>query len=896
MIDLHIRAPFVLIGALLALCAHADAAVRVERITTENVAELRKDGPDAIGGIGDYFLGNGTLCAVVSAVEHETDLSANGGTLVDVGFCDRADDHYTSKQDLLDASRGSPVNVQRVEIAPGVDRAAVITIGGERGLLVETRYEVSDDEPTELAITRRIVRRSDGAPNPGLYAPITFNYASLMPFVFSSEDLTRSAGFSLYSFHTRGAGAIPEAARAADTIVLVTPPHTEVPISYGLQLQAARRISDGAVTELPRFALADSGAIAFVVPTDSFYVGDGSEMGMLQLVQVPLLGLEVGDVIEIDERILIGRAGTVASITAQLIADGAPVSGRVAGAVRAGVQIELPDGTPVTHTRTDAAGAFAARVPPGDYRLRVLAPGDASLEQAFSVPGEGVDLGALSPPDVGVVSLPRGEAVRLVFRGQGGTADPELEDTLTGFEEVGGYDEAPVSAVFLAGIQSDRAQVELPPGAYRVYATRGIEYAVTEVDLEIAAGDVLDLDLPLPARAVSTPAHIAADLHVHSSPSMDNSFPVTERVRTFAAEHAEEMVAAEHETVFDFGPLVTEMGLDDRLFVVTGTEMTSEVRTARMPWTAGHANFFPIRFEPDAYRRGAPQNENRRLRDVLADVRATNPGIVTQLNHARESDKLADASPDDYGELMVAGAYLEHLGVGTPFQPGLPLDAGPNARLSEPDPATGIRDIDFDAMELVNGTHEYSPTRTVALRRDWFALMRQGVVLTGTANSDSHNKSQQVGLPRNMIRVADDRLEAFDEAAFALALKSGRSYGTTGPLLDVALDGVEIGGLHAGDSGVLSGRVFAAPWIDASRLTVQVDGHETHAIDLDADGRFSVPLEFARDAFVTLEVFGEPGEVYRAVLPGHRPYAFTNPIFVDADGDGRWSAPGFEAP
>ena len=32
-----------------------DAEVRVTRITDANVGELRREGPDAIGGVGDYF-------------------------------------------------------------------------------------------------------------------------------------------------------------------------------------------------------------------------------------------------------------------------------------------------------------------------------------------------------------------------------------------------------------------------------------------------------------------------------------------------------------------------------------------------------------------------------------------------------------------------------------------------------------------------------------------------------------------------------------------------------------------------------------------------------------------------------------------------------------------------
>jgi hypothetical protein len=887
--------------ALLALLCVAvvEAEVRVARITDANVVELRREGPDAIGGVGDYFLGNGTLCAIISAVDHETDLSASGGTLVDVGFCDRADDHYVSKQDLLDASRSAPVNIHRVEIAQGQDTASILTIGGSNGMLVETRYTVSIKAPTELAITRTILRRNDDAPNPGLYAPITFNYASLLPFVFSSADLSRSSGFEHTLFSTLSVSAIPAAAQAADTIILITPPHTEVPISYGWQLTGARRLEGTDTQALPYFALADTGALAFVVPTDAFWIGDGSGITMLQLLQVPLLGLDVGDVLEIDERILIGRNGTVAAITDQFFSAAPTLVGEIVGAhgqARAGVHVDLPDGTPVTSTTLDAEGRFAVHVPVGDYRLRVLGPAQTRLEQAVSVTAAGGDAGRMMLPDVATIRLPRGEAVRLVFRGQGATQDPNFEDSLTGFIEHGGRGIAPVSNVFLAGIASDPEFVAVPPGHYRVYATRGIEYTVTQVDINVAAGDVMDLTLALPTRAVSSPHYIAADLHVHASPSMDNAFPVAERVRTFVAEHAEVMVAAEHETIFDFAPVVAAMGLERRLVVVTGTEMTSEVRTARMPWTAGHANFFPMRYEPNAFRRGAPLNEDRRLRDVLADVRATNPGVVTQLNHARETDGLSAELSDDHHEQMDAGAYLTHLGIGTPYRPDQPLDISPNNRLIERDPSTGVRDIDFDAMELVNGSFDYSPTRTRALRRDWFSLMRQGVVMTGTANSDSHGKSQQVGLPRNMVRVRDDALGAFDVAEFSDALRRGASYGTTGPLLDVKLGDAELGGLHTGMEGALIGRVFSPAWINAFELRVQIDGRTVHTEAIAEDGYFNVPLHFERDAFVTLEVFGDPSEIYAAVYPGHRPYAFTNPVFVDADGDGQWTAPGFELP
>ena len=39
------------------------ADLRVEQITPANVEQTIQSGPDAIGGIGDWFLSNGVLCA-----------------------------------------------------------------------------------------------------------------------------------------------------------------------------------------------------------------------------------------------------------------------------------------------------------------------------------------------------------------------------------------------------------------------------------------------------------------------------------------------------------------------------------------------------------------------------------------------------------------------------------------------------------------------------------------------------------------------------------------------------------------------------------------------------------------------------------------------------------------
>jgi hypothetical protein len=613
------------------------------------------------------------------------------------------------------------------------------------------------------------------------------------------------------------------------------------------------------------------------------------------LLQVARMQLDAGDELVIEEEILVGERGDVAAITDQLYPEAPLVTGAAAGE-GAVLHLDRGDGVPFTHVRPAVDGRFAFRAPPGSYVLRLVAPGGLEMRRELEVAAGGTDLGVLDAGTPARVRLPRGEPLRLVFKGTNGTPDPDFEDALTGFsvtDDDGVFTRPAVSAIFLAGIESDRSSVAIRPGTYRVYATRGIEYSLEKADITVGPGATVDLQIAMPERVVQTPGFIAADLHVHSGPSMDNSFSTVERVRTFVAEHGEVMVAAEHETIFDFGPLIAEMGVGDRMVSITGHEMTSEVPHARVPHTIGHANFFPLVGRPHEFRSGVPANEGRRMREVLAHVRQHHPEAVAQLNHPRHSLKLSGAIEDDYREHIHNHAYFDHMGPAAhPYDPSRPITSHPNDTLIEPDPATGVRDIDFDALEIMNGAHEYAPEHVEATQRDWVSLLRQGIRLTGTANSDSHDKRQQVALPRNMVAVADDRIAGFDVRQFSDSIRKGRLYGTSGPLLEVALSGTPLGGTHSGAKARLEVRVMTADWIDAGTLRVFVNGDLEREAKVPEDGRFTADLEFARDAFVHVEVEGVAGEDYATVYPGFLPYAFTNPIRVDADGDGEWSPPG----
>jgi len=80
---------------------------------------------------------------------------------------------------------------------------------------------------------------------------------------------------------------------------------------------------------------------------------------------------------------------------------------------------------------------------------------------------------------------------------------------------------------------------------------------------------------------------------------------------------------------------------------------------------------------------------------------------------------------------------------------------------------------------------------------------------------------------------------------------------------------------------------------------IQVNGETVKEINLANDvvnqiKRQSIveQITFSADAFVTVEVIGEAHADYQIIYPEISPYAFSNAIYVDANADGEWQAPG----
>lgn len=862
------------------------AGLFAERLTAETVSRLAIGGPDADAGIGDWVVGNGTICAAISDPAHESPLSPRGGVLVDLGHCGRADDQWAVLHPIANLSQSEILPIDSIAAGREADRAFIETRAVFRGVEIRTTYTVDLERPTALAVAMRARRFAPGDRVFALGAIALHAGGQLSAFSLSRSEPESSFGFVHPASDRSSTRALLASITGADLTVLVGGEGLP-PISYGLERVGAARIDGAAVAAVAAFTITGGHYTLQNALASPPWLGRATgRPGLFHLARIPFMDLDPEAELALDFRIWVGERADVASVTDRIFPAAPTVRGRVDDP-EARIHFARAEGGAISEVAPDASGRYSLRLPPGRYLAEVRGQADRRLEHAFEIPADTAASKTFALPDFslgtpGRVALPEAFIGRIVFLRADGSGPVRFGDSRLGFRSgeqtiVSGLE---ADFVNVAGDASGQQRhVPVPPGRYRAIATRGPEHAISETSIEVQAGATTTLELAPLARVASTPGWLAADLHVHSGRSFDSSLPESLQIEAFAASGAEVLVSTEHDRIFDPRATIAAAGLSGEIVGVTGSEMTSAWAGGESPFTAGHLNVFPLEMEPGAWGRGAIPFEGRRLRDVLSALRARSKPPFVQMNHPRPHPNGDDVD-----------AYFNHLAVaGEPLDPARPLGEWPNSILIERSPVHGLRDLDVDAIELMNAEDMLRFRRT---RADWLSFLLQGERIVGTANSDSHRLGHVVGLPRTYVRVSDDRVRAFDEKAFVEALRAGRAYGSTGPLLNARLGIAEVGEIHAGSKGVLEITVAAAEWVPIAEWRAYVDGELIYRAPIARGESAALPLVFERDAFVTVEVEGPAEGLYRDVLPGFVPFAFSNPIFVDVDGNGRYDAPG----
>jgi hypothetical protein len=448
--------------------------------------------------------------------------------------------------------------------------------------------------------------------------------------------------------------------------------------------------------------------------------------------------------------------------------------------------------------------------------------------------GRPADTVVLKPPTFGSVAYQVKNAkgrllpARLTFRGVGKTEDPAFGD-----------DGGPEGAANMVYTYEGKGLRVLAPGRYRVIVTRGPEYS-------------------------------------WQAPSYDSDLSLRDRLIHLAAVGVEFGAATEHNTVASYTPALNQLGGRQWLSVVTGCEITA--RHALF----GHFNIFPVKPGTPAppYRNVTPSKLFRFFRRM-----ATHP--VIQVNHPRMAH-IGYFNQVDLDRLQ-----------GRAFGPGF--------------------DRDFDALEVFNGDWIYLPRRVESNLKDWYLLLNLGLRPTATDNSDSHKLAyHEAGYPRNFILVGHDDPARVTARQVSTAVRKHRVVVSSGPYIAVEQPGPKaaagtterpaatraknlVGEQVRGPADIVV-RVESACWLPVDQVEVVANGRPFKVFQL----KPQKPSPTACRPFVwqtRLSLKPEKDTWYVIVARSATPnttlvkprgiiMAFTNPVWVDADGDGRFTHEG----
>lgn len=630
------------------------------------------------------------------------------------------------------------------------------------------------------------------------------------------------------------------------------------------------------------------------------------------------------------------------------------------------------------HIPLPAAAELSVRV--RDERGRLL-PAKVSVVARYTSDYDGLD-----PRDF-LFDLSLGEARRATDMSWHSSATDKARQ----FVEESFYANLGVAKALLRPNDCSKLRCE-----YDVYISRGPEYDVdVKKGITLRAGERVSLNATL-RRVVDTEDYVTADLHVHSGNSVDSAMGLEPRLLSAAAEGLEIVVSTDHNFITDYASTIAGLKLQDWLRGIVGVELST--------LEAGHFNGFPLNYDVGTASHFPfvdycyPAQAEKSNQSAFDWVQCSPDKLFSQLR------KLGKYGPEktivqvNHPRDTILGYFNQYylnpyLGVTEePTDNNYPLST-----LLRPSSPTGQYDVDkfswdFDALEVFNGkrldmNHAFVVPETVSdevvarlqdyacadghpdngrnavlLRKggfpaypgavdDWLHFLNDGRKITATGNSDSHSSDDEIGTPRNFVRlpkrdgVPGDRFpQAVSEEEFVDAISHQRVVASNGPLLTMTLKSggggqiYEIGDTAHFDAGLggqevlVTLRVRRAPWVDVKRMVIYANGvAQTPVITLpdDASEDFTaeVTLTLMNDTVLVAEVYGDkslfpivtpneeqPANVAQLVsgftsslasaipkIDGQEspsivqyvtPYALTNPIWVDIDGNGEFDAPG----
>jgi len=449
---------------------------------------------------------------------------------------------------------------------------------------------------------------------------------------------------------------------------------------------------------------------------------------------------------------------------------------------------------------------------------------------------------------------------KLTLVGVEGTPSPQFTRVDVGRPEGEGAIAAFNRIMSLNGVGA----AHVPFGTYDVTVSRGPEWEIQTRRVKIGVkGATLAVRL---AHVVPTPEWLSGDFHVHAARSPDSRVPMEDRIYEFVADDVQLIVSTDHNVVSDYEPFIRELGAGRFITSAIGDELTTN------GW--GHFGAFPLPTDLERAGQGAVLVHGRRPDDFFRDVRGNAPDALIDVHHPRIDSEI--------GYFDIGG-----------------FDARSD-RAAKP----GFS-FDFDAVEVMNGYQDPVRRSVDRVIDDWFSLLNHEHLVTATGNSDTHHLTFNIGgYPRNYVHFINDSPEAVTPKLIAQSIKGHHVFVTTGPIVSLMVNGGIIGNLVPARGGKAEAEITvrAAPWISVERVTLYLNGRELKRWPITTPAGAERPVErfhqkievqTPTDGYVVVRVDGDKpltpvvgdGKTFTVY-----PFALTNPVFLDVDGDGKYRA------
>jgi hypothetical protein len=337
------------------------------------------------------------------------------------------------------------------------------------------------------------------------------------------------------------------------------------------------------------------------------------------------------------------------------------------------------------------------------------------------------------------------------------------------------------------------ATFHVPPGKYKIYATRGFEYGVDSATLVLQKADHTDRTLVI-KREVNTEGWVSADTHLHSlTYSGHGDASIEERAITIAGEGIEVPIITEHNKAIDIKNIADKLGLHRWFTPVIGNEVT----TAR-----GHFNVFPVDIAAKLI-----DHKSADWKTLHDNILLTGNRQAVILNHAEDI----------------------HNGF-RPFDPGHHIHVAGMMLADTVFPA--------NAMEVMNaGSQQKDIYR---LYYDWFGMMNGGYLLTPVGSSDSHDVIRfMAGQSRTYIKADDTDCAAINISEVTTHFLEGKVMVSFGLLTRMLVNSkYEAGDLVPGNEKISVSIAVSGPkWMNATQISLFANGKKIRQATIKTKGK-----------------------------------------------------------